>query len=417
MKLVLNILSIGHSERGGGLQTVFRISNNINNPKIKIIKAFCSDELSTADINLKRVRDYKNPIKRIFSYFFIPNNYIGISNYLKNNKVDIIHIHGNIDISVLLAVKKYKNDTKIVFTSHGYGLVCPTYSCYSYKQESICTECVSFGNEIRVIKNKCDKRGYLFSALRYIDFIIKKKLTNNYSLYDSIVTPSTYLQQLLLNSKHNFKNVNVVSNPIEVNYFPVSSNSKNDIITFVGRFSKEKNVSHLIDAFSQLLKEQNFKNLKLNILGDGPEKGNYIKKIKEYGIEENVYISENLLSQKDLKKYLIESKALVLPTVSPETFGLVIFEGIRYGLIPICLKIGAQEENISKLKFGLLYENNEVDGLKNAIKEVLTNYKMLSKEISNVNLNIDQNFSVDEYHRKISSLYNVIMQDLNSELK
>ncbi|WP_071392701.1 glycosyltransferase family 4 protein [Bacillus tuaregi] len=404
---MIKILSIGHSEKGGGIQTVFRVNNSISDSNVKVIKAFHSDDESIADIDLNRISDYKNPIKKILSYFFIPKNYFGLAKFLKKNKVDIIHIHAsaNLSLGILFAIKKYKKEAKVVFTSHGYGLACPVYSCYSYGKGSICTDCIKFGKESRVIKNKCDKRGYIFSTFRYIDFIIRKKVTNNYSLYDCIVTPSEYLQQLLIKSRHKFKNIKVVPNPIEMAPNIGDYDSKRNLITFVGRFSKEKNVDMLIDSFAQIIKDDNLSNLKLNILGDGPEKEYYFKKIKENGIESKVFISNKFLDRPELEKLLVESKVLVLPSVSPETFGLVLFEGVRYRLIPVSLNIGAQSENISKLGLGFLYSENTIESLNDAIKKAILNYDKLINRIDQANHIIDKDFSVQSYQDNIISTY------------
>lgn len=402
---MIQVLSIAHSETGGGIQTVFRINNNINNDNVKIIKAFQSDKKNIADIDLKTIGSYKNPLKKFFAYFFIPSNYSNIKKILKEQEIDIIHLHGGISLSlgILFAIKKFKRNAKVVLSSHGYGLVCPNYSCFNYNTNSPCYDCVKYGGETRIIKNKCDRRGYLYSFLRYIDFVLRKKITNNYSLYDSIVTPSEFLEKLLLNSRHNFKHVKVVSNPIDMKEKAITFSLKKEVITYVGRFSKEKNIDLLIEAFA-LAKKDN-ENLYLRILGDGKEKQNYINKVKELGLESSVYISEKFLNRDELGNLLLDSKVLVLPSVSPETFGLVLFEGLRYGLIPVSLNIGAQAENINKIGLGLLYAENEVDHLRRAILEVISNYSTLSMEIKEANRKIDDKFSIGAYQNNIIRVY------------
>ncbi|WP_077706063.1 glycosyltransferase family 4 protein [Virgibacillus dokdonensis] len=401
----MKVLSIAHSEVGGGIETVFRVNNSINRADVKLIKAFRPTDKKSADINLKTINDYKNPVKKLLAYFFIPSNYFKISNFLKQNPVDIIHIHSNVSLSlsVLAAIKNNKGDAKVINTSHGYGLICPIYSCYNYKKKAQCYDCVFYGKEHRVIKNKCDKRGRIFSVLRFIDFFLRKKISGNYNMFDYIITPSEHLKKILLKSRHNFKNIKVIPNPIEMEENLSDLDSKQDKISYVGRFSEEKNVGMLIDAFA-LAKEKN-PNLHLNILGGGPEKDNYIKKIKEHNLQTSIFVSEKFLGRDELLEKITNSKILVLPSAIPETFGLVIFEGIRLGLIPICLDIGAQSENIKKIGLGLLYQRNDPEQLELSITKIIRNYDDEVHKIKEANKKIDKNFSVGVYHQNIIELY------------
>ncbi|MGJ5715826.1 glycosyltransferase family 1 protein [Staphylococcus equorum] len=401
----MNLLSIGHSQSGGGLQTVFRINNEIKDEEINITTAFKSDEENEADIELKRVRDGKNIFIKIFNYFFISKNYHSIKRILKEGNIDLIHLHSasGLSLSLLLALRKYKGDTKLVYTSHGYGLVCPNYSCYNYSKNKLCTKCIYKKNEMRIVWNKCDRRGYVFSFIRFIDLKLRNIITKNNKIFDTVITPSHYLKKLLDDSKYNFNEVKVVSNPIEtVNY---SNNRKEDVISYVGRFSEEKNVDLLIQSFSDLVKIKGYENLKLQIIGEGREKNNYKKKIKELNLSNKVYISEKFLNKDELTKMIQPSKVMVLPTGSPETFGLVVLEGIKMKMIPVAYNIGGQAENIERVGIGELYTEMNSKYIKNAIMNALDTYAKSKEQLEKANIVIDDLFSVKEYNNKIKKIY------------
>ncbi|MBK1407227.1 glycosyltransferase [Staphylococcus hominis] len=401
----MNLLSIGHSQSGGGLQTVFRISNKICDKNINIITAFKSDEENKADIELKRIKDYNNIFFKIIGYFFIPKNYYSIKKVLIENEIDIIHLHSTsgLSLSLLFALRKYKKKSKLIFSSHGYGLVCPNYSCYNYSKKKLCTECVFKGKESRVIFKKCDKRGYAYSFLRYLDFRLQNFITKKNKIFDTIITPSNYLKSLLEESKYNFKDIQIISNPIESirNDFKYKEN----IISYVGRFSKEKNVDLLIKSFYKLIHLDGYEDVRLQILGSGSEINNYKKIIKELNIENRVFISEKFLNKDELNNKLKHSKIMVLPTGSPETFGLVILEGIKYNMIPITYNIGAQYENIKKLNVGEIFTEMDSDNILKSLVQALNKYEKSQQKIKKANILIDKNFSVKEYHNKLKKLY------------
>lgn len=211
------ILTIAHSEHGGGIQTVFRINNALTHERIRLYKGFEPDEYSKPDLSLKNSKSYKSSVKRLLANIFIPYNYFSIKKFLKANEIDIIHIHSTalLSISSLLAIRKHKGNAKVILTTHGYGLVCPNYSCFDYSKNKICHECVKNGNEFQVFLNKCDKRGRVFSLMRFFDFKLNKLISNNYKMYDKIITPSDYLKNLLLSSTHDFWDIQAISNPID----------------------------------------------------------------------------------------------------------------------------------------------------------------------------------------------------------
>ena len=98
-------------------------------------------------------------------------------------------------------------------------------------------------------------------------------------------------------------------------------NNKENIISFVGRLDKGKNVGELLEIFEQ----SNLpKDWFLQIIGDGVERNNLEKYVKDKGLEENVCFlgSKNI---DEISKLLDKSKIFVstslkegLPTVLVE---------------------------------------------------------------------------------------------------
>lgn len=122
-------------------------------------------------------------------------------------------------------------------------------------------------------------------------------------------------------------------------------------------------------------------------------------------INENVFITSDFVDRETLSKHLKKSKVLVLPSSVAETFGLVIFEAVRLGVIPIAQNIGAQAENIKKINLGHLYKNEEIIDLGEYILESLDNYNSYQNQVKKANSIIDKEFSIKKYHENISELY------------
>ncbi len=109
-------------------------------------------------------------------------------------------------------------------------------------------------------------------------------------------------------------------------------------IICVGRLSSEKAHLGLIEAFSQVL--QKIDNVKLTLLGDGPEREKIEEKIKEYAIENKVTLLGHVSEESVLVKLanadlavssslmegipiaLMEAMALKVPVVAPRIAGI-----------------------------------------------------------------------------------------------
>jgi glycosyltransferase involved in cell wall biosynthesis len=110
-----------------------------------------------------------------------------------------------------------------------------------------------------------------------------------------------------------------------------------DRILFVGSLKKYKGVDKLLHAFKLLL-ELEKENLKLVIVGDGPEKCNLFKLAGELGIRNNVIWKQNLSRSQLLSEY---SKARVFVSLSAlESFSRVVYEAMAIGLPTVVFGVG-----------------------------------------------------------------------------
>lgn len=136
--------------------------------------------------------------------------------------------------------------------------------------------------------------------------------------------------------------------------------SKN--LVSVGRLSKEKGYMDLVLIFEKLLKK--YPDYKLNIIGDGEEKENIQKYIKEKKLENNI-ILHGFKSKEYINKILLNSSIYLMASYT-ESFGIVLIEAMSYGLP--CIAYSSAEganELIKNGKNGYLIDNrNEKEFIK-----------------------------------------------------
>ena len=150
-----------------------------------------------------------------------------------------------------------------------------------------------------------------------------------------------------------------------------------DLNKNVGNLNKNKSVDTLLEAFSNF----NIKvpNLKLRVIGDGPEKSNLIKLAKKLDIDKNVEFLGSL-PRNQVKIEMSNTSVLVHPS-RYETFGVVIIEALAMGLPVIATRCGGPESIVVN-RVGLLIDPGSVSQLSQAMINIYTNYQeYYSKDI------------------------------------
>lgn len=100
-------------------------------------------------------------------------------------------------------------------------------------------------------------------------------------------------------------------------------------IIFVGRLIKEKHVDVLVRAFATLLPES--PNLKMLVLGDGPEREMIRTIIRNLAIEDRVILEPFLDSHDEVIARMKVSRVFVIPSTR-EGFGIAALEALACGL-------------------------------------------------------------------------------------
>ena len=185
-----------------------------------------------------------------------------------------------------------------------------------------------------------------------------------------LIVPTSKTYKLFKEKYKVEKNINIIPTGIEVERFYKESinlkellelkktlniGKKDFVLLFVGRLGEEKNVEFLIKAHKELVKED--PNIKLIIVGDGPDKEKYEELTSKLELEKNIIFTGKAAWEEMPYYYHI---ADVFVTASKtETQGLTVIEAMASNLIPVCMKDEAFESMITDELNGLLFKTQE----------------------------------------------------------
>ena len=104
-------------------------------------------------------------------------------------------------------------------------------------------------------------------------------------------------------------------------------------IVFVGRISKEKNITFLLESQKEIVKKND--SIKLIIIGDGPDIDEYKKYVQKQKLSDNVIFTGKVPWDEVPCYYQL---ADVFATASTsETQGLTVIEAMAGGVAPLCI--------------------------------------------------------------------------------
>lgn len=162
-----------------------------------------------------------------------------------------------------------------------------------------------------------------------------------------------------------------------------------------------KNLGRLIEAFGGLVKGNPDKNLRLRIVGDGPERENLEKEIRDKGLENRVEI---LGFQEDIWPFLFESDIFILPSLR-EGSSVSLAEAMTVGLPSIVTQVGGASEILGESQSGFLIDPLDSNSIQSAMQQMLDLSQEERHAMGQRAKKESQRFSVDTYIKELMNIY------------
>jgi glycogen synthase len=186
------------------------------------------------------------------------------------------------------------------------------------------------------------------------------KIKNIITFFSRNISVSNYVANTLLGKS---AVINNFYNPV---YLNLSITRRPFSLLFVGRLVNDKGVLLLLKAFLKLKKE--FANISLVIVGEGDEKDRLIEFVSDNDLKDHVSFYGSKYPE-ELCHIYNQAKAVVIPSIWDEPFGIVALEGMACGCLIACSNKPGLRESTGGLAFEFDPKNPEsiCSALKNAL--------------------------------------------------
>lgn len=286
---------------------------------------------------------------------------LSMINTMKNWNLDVVHSHTEFGIGILARLFAKQFNIPLVHTYHTLYEDYTHYITHGYFEKSS-KKIVEY-----LTKFYCDKTA---TELIVTTNKIYKLFREKYKFEKNIhIVPTGMEVEKFFKENVNYKDVDRLKRKLGIQ-------RKDFVILFVGRLASEKNVEFLINCQKELVKK--IKNIKLLIVGDGPDKEKYEELSKENGLENNI-IFNGKAAWEEMPIYY-HCADLFATASTTETQGLTVIEAMASGVVPLCIEDEAFLSTVTADLNGIIFKDE-----KEYCEAVLKLYKdnQLRNKISN----------------------------------
>lgn len=235
--------------------------------------------------------------------------------------------------------------------------------------------------------------------------IVKFSIENS----DRVTAVSKFLKEKTHQNFNIEKDISVVPNFIDTNIYKRIqcadlkkrfAEQGEHILVHISNFRPVKRVPDTVRILHKVLSEGI--KAKLILIGDGPERSETEKLVRELGLTENVKF---LGKQSAFIELLSCADVFLLPSQS-ESFGLSALEAMSCGVPVVASSIGGIPEVVLHGETGYVAELGDTDRMARYVIELLTNKKKWLIFSNNSRKRAEENFNIDKIIPMYEDIYN-----------
>ncbi len=346
-------------------------------------------ELNNADIEkLNLLKKIFLPIELIWSV----SSYKKVREILKKEKPDIVHVHNTFFLlspSVYYACKD--ENVPIVQTLHNYRFICPLATLY--REGKICCDCLYKGLIMSVIY-KCGSKSVAWRVAMFLSLSVHSKMNTFKKLINSYIALSEFSKQQFIQVGFDGARIKVKSNFVSPD--PGFSKDRGNFALYVGRFSPEKGIDVLLEAW------KNIDYLLLKIIGTG----NDFEDCKELAIKSGLKVEfMGQVSNNEVVKQLKKCFVVIVPSKCNENFPIILVEAFACGVPVIASNRGTLSEIIDDGKTGFLFNPDNPKELSDRISFIYKNSDLVKQMGVSARKEFENKYTAENNYQLLIDIY------------
>lgn len=320
---------------------------------------------------------------------------------LRDLRPDVVHIHNTFPLlspSVLYACRA--EAVPVVLTLHNSALVCASGALF--RDGGVCHDCVG-RLPLPGVRHGCYRNSVAATVPLATSLMAHRRawrtMVSAYiflsAAHRDIVAVDGFPSQRLF-VKHNF-----VPAP------QGTQGASDDLVVYAGRLSLPKGVPLLMEAWDLFKTHSPGGALRLALAGAGPLEDD----VAMWAAKRPSVDLLGVLSRSDCASLVAKARATVVPSMSEETFGLVVAESMAAGVPPLASSLGSLPELITNGSDGVLFPPGDANALAAIFSSVETQpsyYRKLGEAARGTYL---ARFSEAASIKDLTEIYSFVVQN------
>jgi len=306
---------------------------------------------------------------------------------------NIVHLAGPSMLPLLLSLLLRK---PVAVEHHGFQAICPNGQLFYEPARMLCP-----GHFMASRHRECwkcnAKYGRLASLKLWLLTFPRRWLCR---LATSNIAPTACVNSLL-----QLPRTCVIWHGVEERPAPVQPLFREPpTFVFIGRLVSIKGVHILLQA-AKHLRSQNL-SFRIRIVGDGPERSALEEEAKAFDLADTVSFL-GLFPREKTEEVLDGAAAIVVPSLWPETFGLVAAENMMRGRLLIVSDLGSLAEVVGPA--GLQFKTGDAEGLGTCMQRVIEHPEIASQLGAKARARASNYFQTQRMVEEHLRLYNQLL--------
>ncbi len=182
-----------------------------------------------------------------------------------------------------------------------------------------------------------------------------EKMALHFTKVDKVAVINPVVKEILSKDGFRAEDIMVAGNGVDVEEYPFTLNKDANTLIYIGRLVELKGVDTLMEAVSEI--KQEIPDVKLHLVGDGPDHERMRKKIMAMGIGDNVILHGYVSEQE--KVDLLSRASVYVSASSFEGFGIPVVEAMATGAVPVVSDIASHRFIFQGRPVGCLVNNRD----------------------------------------------------------
>lgn len=309
---------------------------------------------------------------------------------------DVVHVHNTFPY-ISPAIFKMLRGRPVVQTLHNFRLLCP--QAMLLRDGRVCEDCVGH-LPWRGALHGC-YRGSRVHSTAVAGMLTTHRALGTWNHVSRFVALNEFGRQKFIDGGLPPSRIVIKPNFVDAPPVDAESASREDLL-FVGRLSPEKGVGVLVEAASRLSGRAS-----VNVVGSGPASAQLEGR--------HGFRMLGAMSSPDVLARMRHARALVMPSLWYETFGLVIVEAFASGLPVIASRLGSMAALVRDGETGLLFNPGDAADLANKLQWALDHPAALATMGINARAEYEARYTPERNYDQLIAIYRDAMSHAQND--